>query len=56
MNLYRIKCLMFTKYNNIKLKHETDGKINVYARCNDCSFKKFATIDEEEISDLLIKF
>ena len=40
---------------NIKLKREIDGKINLYSRCNDWSFKKFATIDEDEIGDLLKK-
>ena len=55
MNLYCIKCLMFTKIFNwsIKVKREIDGKINIYSRCNDCSFKKVTPIDKEEISDLL---
>ena len=44
---------MFTKDNNIKLKRKIDGKINLYSCCNDCSFKKFAAIDKEELSDLL---
>ena len=26
MNLYSIKCLMFTKNNNIKIKHKIDDK------------------------------
>ena len=28
---------------------------NLYFCCNDCNFKKFATIDEVEIGDLLKK-
>ena len=53
MNLYCIKCLIFTKNNNIKVKHEIDRKINIYFCCNDYSFQKFATIDKEGLSDLL---
>ena len=53
MNRYRIKCLMFTKNNNIKKIHESDEKINIYSHCNDCSFKNFASNDKEELSDLL---
>ena len=45
MNLYCIKCLMFTTNNNIGIKHEIDRKINLYFRCNDCGFKRFAAID-----------
>ena len=33
------KCLMFTKNNKIKVKHEIGGKIDLYSCCNDCSFK-----------------
>ena len=46
---------MFTNNNNIKLKHEIEGKTNLYSRFYDCSCKKSATIDEEEISALLKK-
>ena len=46
---------MFTKNNNIKIKRLINGKINIYSCCNDCSFKMFSTINEEEISDLLKK-
>ena len=31
---------------------QTDGKINLYSHCIDCSFKKFETIDKEELCDL----
>ena len=31
MNFYYIKCLMFTKNENIETKRETDGKINLYS-------------------------
>ena len=47
MNLYGIKCLMFTEGNNIKIKREIDGEISTYSWCNDCGFKKFETIIEE---------
>ena len=53
MNLYCIKCLMFTKNINMKIKRKIDGKINLYFRCIDCCFKKFETIGEEELSYLL---
>ena len=48
MNLFYIKCLKFTKNNNIKLKGEIDGKTNFYSRCNGCGFKNL-------IKKLLIK-
>ena len=44
---------MFTKNKNITIKTKIDRKINVYFRCIDCGFKKFETIDEEELSYLL---
>ena len=53
MNLSCIKCLMFTKNTHIKKKREIDGKINFCSRCIDCAFKKFGTINEEELSYLL---
>ena len=40
MNLYCIKCLKFTNNNNIEIKHEKDGKLNVYFNCIECGFKK----------------
>ena len=43
MNLYCIKCSMFTKNIHVKIKHERNGKINLY------SLKKFETIDKEEL-------
>ena len=52
MNVYCIKCLMFTENKNIKVKRKIDGKINIYSCCNDCSFKKFPAIDKEKLSDL----
>ena len=45
MNLYSIKCLMFTKNNNIKVNCKIDGKINAHSRCNDYCVKKIVTID-----------
>ena len=53
MNLYCIKCLMIKKNKNIKIKHKTVEKINLHSRCIGCGFKKFETIDEEELSYLL---
>ena len=41
------------KNNSIKIKQKIDGKTNLYFCCFDCGFKKFETIDEEELSDLL---
>ena len=38
MNVYRIKCLIFTANRNIKMKCEIDGKTNFYSRCTDCGF------------------
>ena len=48
MILYCIKCFMFTRNNNIKIKCEMDGKINLYSCCIGCGFKKFATTDKGE--------
>ena len=31
MNLYCIKCLMFTEGNNIQIKREIDGEISTYS-------------------------
>ena len=45
--------LKFTNNNNIKIKHKIDGKINIYSYCVNCDFKKFETINEDELSDLL---
>ena len=48
--------LKYTKFTNnpdIKIKHKIDEKIIVYSYFIDCDFKKFETIHEEEISDLL---
>ena len=41
MNLYSIKCSKFTNNKNIKIKREIHRKINLYAYCNECGFKKF---------------
>ena len=53
MNLYCIKCLIFTKRRNFEIKHKIDGNINLYSRCIDFGFKKLETIDKEELIDLL---
>ena len=53
MNLYCINCSMFTKDSNIKIKCKTDGKINVYSRCIDCSFEIFEAIHKKGLRDLL---
>ena len=53
MSLYYIKCSLFTKNRNIKIKCETDRKISLYSFCIDCNFKKFETIDEGELSYLV---
>ena len=45
--------LRFLRLSNIKVTCEIDGKINPYSYCNDYSFKKYATIDKEELSDFL---
>ena len=53
MNLYCFKCSKFTNKNEIKIKREIDGKINLYSNCINCGFNKFQNIGEEEISDIL---
>ena len=53
MNIYYIKCLMFTKNNKIKVNHEIVEKNSIVSRCLDSGFKMFAAIDKEELSDLL---
>ena len=52
MNLYCIKCLMFTKNSNIKIQREINRQSNIYCHCNNCGFKKLATTDKEKISGL----
>ena len=54
MKLYCIKYSMFAKNKNTKTELEIDVKIKLYFRCIDSGFKKFETIDEEELSYLLI--
>ena len=46
MNLYCIKCLIFTENKKIEIKREIDRKINHYFHCIDCGFKKFGSVDE----------
>ena len=53
MNFYCIKCLVFRRNRDIKIKCKTDGKNNLYCCSMDCGFKKFETIDEEDLSYLL---
>ena len=53
MHLYCIKCLMFAKNENIKLKREINEKIYLYCRCIDCGFKKLETFSGKEITYLL---
>ena len=50
MTLYCIKCSKFTKNYNIKIECEIDGKINLYSHCFACGFKKFESIEKEELS------
>ena len=40
MNLYCNKCLKITSSNDVQIKRKTDGKINPYSCCIDCSFIK----------------
>ena len=35
------------------MKRKINGKIHFYSCCIDCGFKKFETIDKEELNDLL---
>ena len=54
MDLFRIKCSKFTSNSNyIKIKLEIDRKINLYSYFIDYGFKKFETIYDEKLSDLL---
>ena len=53
MNFYSIKCLKFTKNNNIKVKREINGKMEIDSHFNDCSFKKIATIYKGKLITLL---
>ena len=52
MNLYCSKLSKFKKTINIKIKPETDGKINLYSFFIKC-LKKFETIDTKELRHLL---
>ena len=51
MNRCCIKCVKFKNNNNIKVKLEIDGKINLYSHYIDCRFKNFETINIIELSD-----
>ena len=42
MNLYCIKCLMFTENNTIKIKRQIDSDI-------DCGFKGFETVEKNAL-------
>ena len=53
LNVYFKKCLKFQNENYIKIKHEVDGKVNLYSYYFKCNFKKFETIDKEDLSGLL---
>ena len=48
-----MKYLMLTKSRNIRIKCKNDGKTNLYSFCINRGFKKFESIDEEELSYLL---
>ena len=48
-----MKYLMFKKSRNIRIKYKIDGKTNLYSFCINYDFKKFESIDEEELSYLL---
>ena len=60
MNLYCLECQSLQKSKMWKEKY-IDGKINCccyccyncYCCCVHCSFKKFETVDKEELSALL---
>ena len=56
MNLYCLQCTKFTNNNDIKVKHEIDGKISIYYLFIDCGCIKFETIGKEEISFLSKNF
>ena len=47
MDLSCIKCSEFTINNDIRIKREIDGEINLYPSCLKYGFKNFETIDEE---------
>ena len=48
-----MKYPMFKKSRNIRIKYKIDGKTNLYSFCINCGFKKFESLDEEELSYLL---
>ena len=56
MNLYIIKCLMFKKYKDIKIKCETDEKTYLYSHRINCSIKQIKAIDIKELIYLLKGF
>ena len=47
MDLSCIKCSEITINNDIIIKREIDGEINLYSYCLKYGFKNFETIDEE---------
>ena len=44
---------MFSKNSNITIKRKIYGERNLYSRSMDCGFKKFKTIDKEQLSYIL---
>ena len=53
VHLYYLKCSKFTSQNDTKIKRKIGGKNNLYSYFNKRGLKKFETIDEGEISNLL---
>ena len=47
-----LKCSKFSNGNDIKIKWEIDGKINLNSDCIECNFKKLTTVNEK-LNDLL---
>ena len=56
MHLYCIKCLIFTKTGNIKIKCEIDEEINLYSCCINCGSKRLGAVNEEDLICLLKRF
>ena len=53
MSLYCVKCLIFTKNSNIKIKRKIDGKNNLYCQCIDYGSKNLETTYAEKRCHLL---
>lgn len=53
LNANLMKCIVSKHLkDDIKIKREVDGKIDLYSDCFNCNFERFRAINKEELSGL----